>query len=73
MKIRNTTRTIDGRELRFEYWYDGSAGVRVWFAIPVDDDGNQIGDTLDAAWQEQIVSYLDTYPLSFLYDHPEYR
>jgi hypothetical protein len=63
MRIHKTTRTIDGKLVRFEYWYDRS--VRVWFAIPVNDEGHQIGDTLDAYHKDGVLRYLDTYCLFY--------
>lgn len=55
MKIHNH---INKHGIKCEYWYD--IYVKVWFAMAVDDDGNQIGDTIDGYRKEDVTRYLDT-------------
>lgn len=40
-----------------EYWYDRT--VRVWYAIRVDTEGYQLGDTLDAYHKEDLLNAVD--------------
>ena len=38
-----------------QYWYDGNAGVRCWWAAEFDAEGNQVGDAVDAYTKDEIV------------------
>ena len=71
-KVYDTTKAIDGHgAVKFEYWYDFS--VRVWYGMPVDANGNQIGDTVDAYHKDQILSYIDMYSAGNFYDSGDYQ
>lgn len=52
MKVR--TVRVFGRT--FEYWYN--MGNSVWYAIEKDADGNQIGETIDAAKEQMILIFI---------------
>lgn len=62
MKIHKMT---NEQNISFEYWYDRS--VRVWFAIPVDDDGNQIGDTVDSYDKSGLLFSVKRYTKDLFY------
>lgn len=54
MTTGNKSLTIFGRH--FDLWYDRS--VRVWFAIEVDANGFQIGDTIDSIDRDTLLTYI---------------
>ena len=37
-----------------QYWYDNR--VRCWFAMPVDGEGNQIGNAIDSYTKAGLLS-----------------
>lgn len=41
----------------YEYWYDRS--YRSWYAIKLDEEGNQVGEALFAYTKEEIISYIE--------------
>jgi hypothetical protein len=41
----------------YEYWYDHS--VRVWYAARFDENGYQLSDTLDAAYESGIKEEIE--------------
>ncbi len=38
---------------RYEWWYDNH--VRVWYAREVDNEGNQVGETIDNAERNMLL------------------
>lgn len=68
MKIYTTEQNIDGKTYKFEYWYDSSPGVRVWFGAPVDDNGNQIGETVDSYDKVGVLRGIEYYTSDLFYD-----
>lgn len=40
----------------WEYWYDRT--LRVWYTIPVDEQGNQTGEGFHAATKEEVINFI---------------
>lgn len=47
------TYTYDFFGRHFSVWFDG-----VWYAIELDDEGNQIGDTIDDSNKDRLMVWI---------------